>query len=171
MLKVTVDDEARRTKVLQVDRVGNDWTTEAGIFKGDIAPLGNNRYHVIWDNRAYSVEIVDTDLPAKTFGIRINGRLYTTAVKDELDQVLEQLGLGQQQSKIKINNVKAPMPGLIQSVGVKAGDEVLKGDSLLVLVAMKMENVIKASGDGTVKALMIEPGQSVEKNQVLLEFE
>jgi biotin carboxyl carrier protein len=70
----------------------------------------------------------------------------------------------------KINNVKAPMPGLIQSIAVAEGDSISKGDNLLVLVAMKMENVIKSSGSGVIKTLKVMSGQIVEKNQVLLEF-
>jgi biotin carboxyl carrier protein len=62
------------------------------------------------------------------------------------------------------------MPGLIQSIAVAEGDSIAKGDNLLVLVAMKMENVIKSSGSGIIKTLKVMPGQIVEKNQVLLEF-
>jgi biotin carboxyl carrier protein len=70
----------------------------------------------------------------------------------------------------KVNTVKAPMPGLIIDLRVKAGDTVKEGDPLLVLEAMKMENIIKAHGDGTVKQVKIKKGDSVEKNQVLIDF-
>ena len=62
------------------------------------------------------------------------------------------------------------MPGLIQSVDVEVGQVINKGDILLVLVAMKMENAIKAPADATVKAIRITPDSSVEKNQILIEF-
>jgi acetyl/propionyl-CoA carboxylase alpha subunit len=91
-------------------------------------------------------------------------------LKDRIDLLLEGMGLHAKVTN-KINHLKAPMPGLIHSVAVKEGDKVSKGDILLVLVAMKMENVIKAAGDGTVKSMKIIAGQTVEKNQVMLEFE
>ena len=70
----------------------------------------------------------------------------------------------------KINSLKAPMPGLIIDLKVKAGDTVKQNDPLLILEAMKMENIIKSPGEGVVKLVKIKKGDSVEKNQVLIEF-
>ena len=63
------------------------------------------------------------------------------------------------------------MPGIIKALNVKAGQQVKKGDVLLVLEAMKMENEIKAVKDGIVKKVNAEAMSSVEKNELLLEFE
>jgi biotin carboxyl carrier protein len=71
----------------------------------------------------------------------------------------------------KVNNLKAPMPGLVLRMNVKVGDTVKKGDALLVLEAMKMENVIKAAGDGVVKKITATEKTAVEKGAVLIEFE
>ena len=70
----------------------------------------------------------------------------------------------------KVNNIKAPMPGLIIDLRVKEGDKVMPGDALLILEAMKMENMIKASAESIVKSVKVKKGDSVEKNQVLIEF-
>ena len=70
----------------------------------------------------------------------------------------------------KINNIKAPMPGLIIDLKVKIGDSVKTGDQLLILEAMKMENILKAQGEGIVKNVKVKKGDSVEKGQVLIEF-
>lgn len=71
----------------------------------------------------------------------------------------------------KINEIKAPMPGLILSVDVKIGQEVKEDDSLLVLEAMKMENVLTSPRDGIIKYISITKGETVNKNQLLIEFE
>ena len=126
-------------------------------------------YHVIWNDRSFEVEVVEQDPVAKKTVLKINGQLLTTTAQDRVALLLESMGMGQA-ATAKINDVKAPMPGLIQSVTVTVGDTVQKGDILLVLVAMKMENAIKAPTDATIKAIRIEPGTSVEKNQVLIEF-
>ncbi|MCL2702274.1 MAG: biotin/lipoyl-binding protein [Defluviitaleaceae bacterium] len=64
--------------------------------------------------------------------------------------------------------VKAPMPGTIMSVKVNAGDTVKRGDDLLILEAMKMENEIKADRDGTVAAVHVTQGASVNTGDTLI---
>jgi len=67
--------------------------------------------------------------------------------------------------------LKAPMPGLVVRVEVDAGQAVATGAGVLVLEAMKMENELRASAGGTVRAVLVRSGQAVEKGQVLVEFE
>jgi biotin carboxyl carrier protein len=70
-----------------------------------------------------------------------------------------------------MNNVKAPMPGLVVNILVEIGQEIKKGDSLVILEAMKMENVLKATGDAKVKSILISKGGAVTKGQIMIEFE
>jgi biotin carboxyl carrier protein len=69
------------------------------------------------------------------------------------------------------NTVKAPMPGIILEVRVSTGDAVKKGDTLLILEAMKMENAILSPMDGVVKKILSEKGETVDKNKLLIELE
>ena len=63
------------------------------------------------------------------------------------------------------------MPGLVLDIPVEVGQEVEKGEGVLILEAMKMENVIKSAGVGTIKAIHIKQGEAVEKGQLLIEME
>jgi biotin carboxyl carrier protein len=65
-------------------------------------------------------------------------------------------------------HLKAPMPGLIIAVNVSEGDEVKKGQVLLILESMKMQNELKAPRDGTINRVRVKPGESVEQKQTLL---
>jgi pyruvate carboxylase subunit B len=65
----------------------------------------------------------------------------------------------------------APMPGLVVRVAAAVGDPVQAGQALVVMEAMKMENELRASAPGRVKAILVAPGQAVEKGTVLLELE
>jgi hypothetical protein len=70
----------------------------------------------------------------------------------------------------KQGQVKAPMPGMVLKVLAHEGQQIAKGDSLLLLEAMKMENIIKSPVDGLIKKIYIAEKDKVEKNQVMVEF-
>ena len=137
----------------------------------DFIVNGENHFHLLDEaNTAFQVELVSADYRAKAFVFKVNGNLYTTKISDKYDQLVQKLGLkvgGNQ----KINDLKAPMPGLVIDIAVSVGQQVFKGEKLLILEAMKMENVIKAAADVTIKAIHITKGQAVDKSQLLLEFE
>jgi biotin carboxyl carrier protein len=101
--------------------------------------------------------------------IKINQTTYNVSVKDKYDELLHQLGLDKALSN-KLTNIKAPMPGLVLNILVGEGTEVKKGDALIVLEAMKMENILKAPADAKVKSVSVKKGMAVEKNQILIEF-
>ncbi|MFT4662960.1 MAG: biotin carboxyl carrier protein, partial [Patiriisocius sp.] len=86
------------------------------------------------------------------------------------DILLDQLGMGNMTVK-RMKDIKAPMPGLVLDIKIQAGDEVEAGDVILVLEAMKMENMIKSPGAGKIKTIKIKKGEAVEKGQVLIEVE
>ena len=71
----------------------------------------------------------------------------------------------------KVSKLKAPMHGKVLDVVVTVGQEVVKGDGLVIVEAMKMENVLKADDVGVVKSVNVSIGEAVEKNNVLIEFE
>lgn len=154
-----------------------DFSEEKGL-KGTIngAPFdmdfvdGEQSKHLIYDNKSYSVALVDFNKEEKSCVIRVNNREILVNVKDRFDALLEQLGMDNLNSQ-KVNEVKAPMPGLVIDVLVEVGAEVKKGDGLLVLEAMKMENILKSPTDGIIKSIEVSKSVAVEKNQVLVSFE
>ncbi|PRY16180.1 biotin carboxyl carrier protein [Pontibacter ummariensis] len=138
-------------------------------FDWDISPIGPNTFHIIKDARSFTAELVSADYQAKTFTFKINGLVQTVSVKDRFDLLLDQLGMSNANAQ-KLNDVKAPMPGLILEIKVQPGQEVKKGDPIMILEAMKMENILKSPGDGVVKEVKVKERQNVEKNQVLIQF-
>ncbi len=135
----------------------------------DLVSAGDGAFHVIRDSKGYSVEILAADYSAKTFTIRVNGHDYDVQAQDHFDELLEKMGL-QSLGSNKVENIKAPMPGLVLEILVEAGQNVQKGDSVLILEAMKMENVLKAPGDGVVQSIEVAKGNAVEKNAVLIKM-
>lgn len=126
-------------------------------------------FHILKNNVSYNVDIIRISKEDKTALIRVNGNKYEVKVTDKFDELLKNLGMDSLAAK-KINNIKAPMPGLVLNIIAKEGDAVKKGDPLLVLEAMKMENILKSPTDGVVKRIAVTKGVAVEKNQLLIEF-
>ncbi|QXV65896.1 acetyl-CoA carboxylase biotin carboxyl carrier protein subunit [Mucilaginibacter sp. 21P] len=135
----------------------------------DVRQLNDNLYHIIKNRGSYNAEMVSFDPQTKTAEIKVNNNLYTVSAKDEFDQLLDQMGLSNLMAA-KVSDIKAPMPGLVLKVLVEEGAEVKKGESLFILEAMKMENIIKSPADVTIQTIKMQPGDKVEKGQVLMLF-
>ena len=160
---------ANQNKEYQIGFESGVFTIEGQTLDLDISVLDERRFHLLFNNKSYNAEVLSADSGTKTFEIKVNGLIHSIKVKDKFDQLLEQLGMSNANAS-KVNDIKAPMPGLILDIHVKEGDTVEKGDPIMVLEAMKMENVIKSPGSGEVKSLKVNTGESVEKNQVLIQF-
>lgn len=140
----------------------NDQDTDYKVHQID-----ETRLLIFYKNRSYEIEKVKSE--GKSYQLKINGKLVDVDIKDHLDKILEKLGMDAALVET-LNEVIAPMPGAILDVLVKEGDEVQQGDPLLILEAMKMENIIKSPGEGTVSKVNVEKGQNVEKGHALIIF-
>ena len=136
----------------------------------DFVERAANNYHILKENQSFDVHVVASDFNQKRYTIQVNGNHYEVTISNSLDMLISELGLEANSSQ-KANNVKAPMPGLIVSIDVNAGQEVSEGEGILVLEAMKMENTLLAPKDGIVKAIMVKAGDKVEKSELLIEME
>ena len=135
----------------------------------DIINTGENIFHILYKNKSYTVNALDINHETKTCMLRVNGRKISFELKDEYDELLEKMGMAAGAKK-KLNELKAPMPGLVIRALVKEGDTVKKGDGLLLLEAMKMENILKSIGDGVVKKIHVSEKDKVDKGQLLISF-
>ena len=115
-------------------------------------------------------ELLEDNSEDNSLKIKINQRVFEVKKKGELDDLISALGLDIPKVR-KLKELQAPMPGRIVQVSVTVGQELNIGDEILSLEAMKMENILKAEGVGTVKAIFAEANQVVEKGFVLIEFE
>jgi biotin carboxyl carrier protein len=136
----------------------------------DWVKIGDDKYHVLFNNTSYTVELLGKDETGKQLTLVVNGQKQVVQVQDQFDTLLKQLGMDKMVAS-KVNEVKAPMPGLVLRILVEEDQAVKKGDALLVLEAMKMENIIKAAGEGVIKKIQVSPKVAVDKNQVMMVME
>jgi biotin carboxyl carrier protein len=126
--------------------------------------------HILKDGKKYEATIIGTNYAERSFEIKINGTKFKLHIADRYERLIKTMGL-QTGGSSKINEIKAPMPGLVIGIMVTPGQVIKKGDPLLILEAMKMENVLKSAGDGIVKSIEVTQGAPVHKGTILIRFE
>ncbi len=162
MIKATVNGK----KEFTIDNNSLDGTA----VEWDILEVRDNTFHILLNNKSYNATLISFNREEKTMVVNVNGNDYEISVRDKYDLLLQQLGISASASAAA-QNIKAPMPGLIIQLLAEEGQEVKKGDAVMILEAMKMENVLKSPRDGKVKKIKAALRQAVEKGQVLIEFE
>ncbi|MBV7532591.1 biotin/lipoyl-containing protein [Chitinophaga sp. sic0106] len=132
--------------------------------------LPGGDYSVIMDGFSYQAQVIKVDKEAKTVLLQINQQQYEVAIEEPIDQLLAAMGIKDAMAK-KVNDIKAPMPGLVLKVLVEPGQAIKKGDPVLILEAMKMENVFKSATDAIVREIKVSERTAVEKGEVLIVLE
>jgi biotin carboxyl carrier protein len=127
-------------------------------------PLGNNRFSFILNGKSHLIHLIKEN---HTYHIHVNGHYFPVHVEDERTRELRQL-VAQSAPSGGGQTVYAPIPGLITGIKVREGDQVKKGDGVILLEAMKMENEIRADSDGLISEIKINEGMTVEKDQPLM---
>lgn len=129
----------------------------------------NGEFHVLFNNQSFRARLIERNKALHTATFEIEGELFEVKVLDQFDELVSKMGINLSVAQVK--DMKAPMPGLVLQVSVKPGDVVEKDQPLLILEAMKMENVLKSPAAGSLASVEVKPGDKVDKNQVLLRFD
>ena len=134
----------------------------------DFHPVaGQPVYSLLVNGRSYEAYVNPLD---DGLQVLLQGRLYPVTVEDERTKRLRESSSGQPITKGEIH-VKAPMPGLVVATLVEPGHAVEKGELLIILESMKMQNELKAVRSGMISRVRVKAGDSVEQNQVLMTIE
>ncbi|WP_215226267.1 acetyl-CoA carboxylase biotin carboxyl carrier protein subunit [Echinicola shivajiensis] len=164
MYSVSINEEN-----FSIEHDGEDFLINGKALHWDLYQFNERHFNIIYNHKSYNIELVRLDPKKKSLTLKLNNKQAEIQIRDKFDLLLEKLGInGREDHKPK--SVTAPMPGLILEIQVTAGEQVTKNQPLLILEAMKMENILKAPGDGLVKEIRVKKGDSVEKNQVLIQF-
>jgi biotin carboxyl carrier protein len=169
MYSITVNGNKTFKTDLALSGNNFEGTLNDQLIKGDLLKINAYQYHVLYNNTSYNVEVVKLNAEERSMVLKINSVKFTLQLKDKYDELLHNLGLDNLAVK-KVNDIKAPMPGMVLNILVNEGDTVKKGDALLILEAMKMENILKSPSDGVIKKIAAVKGTAVEKNQLLIQF-
>jgi biotin carboxyl carrier protein len=132
-------------------------------FLVDGKKTGRTNYSLIVDNRSFEIEV---DSAEDEYRVLVDGRNYHVHLVDE-----RRVRVGGGQSDIQLQGrqkVSVPMPGKVIAVLVSEGDSVERGQGLVIVEAMKMENEVRSPIAGEVKEIKVKPGDAVEGGAVLV---
>jgi biotin carboxyl carrier protein len=168
MIRATTPDG--QSLALEFNEAGTDVTVNGKRSPIDIQRTGNRYFHILRSNRSWNAEVLHIDREAKTVRLVVNGKEFSIALRQPIDDLLSSMGMAGGTLKNQ-KEVKAPMPGMVLKMLVSEGQAVSRDEPLVILEAMKMENVIKSPVDGTIRRIGASQGLAVEKNTVLVEFD
>jgi biotin carboxyl carrier protein len=146
-----------------------DISSEA-ISKLDAIKISDSKYHILHHDTSYNSEIITSDFNSKSYQVKVNNNTFDIKIKNPLDLLIKDMGFSIGSAK-HIDSIKAPMPGLILEISVTVGQAVKENDALLILEAMKMENILTSPRDGIIKSISVKKGNTVDKGTLLIEFE
>lgn len=159
-------DESKENDTVVLD--GSAAEVNGKRYQYDFKFINDNVLVLRIYNENFFIEVSDNG--DEDLELRIKDELIKLRCRSELDVLLESMTNGDAGKRIK-KEIHSPMPGIIKKLNVSEGQSVMKGDVLLVLEAMKMENEIRAASDGVIKKIKVSQMNTVEKNELLLEFE
>lgn len=165
MLKIKINEDNNVSVEFRDDTVYVDNKR----VEADISLLSEGVLHILSNHKSFVAEIIKHDLEKKTLIIRLGDAIHQLSLANAYEDLMHKIGIQSEQGNT-VKELRAPMPGLILELHVDEMDQVSEDDNLVVLEAMKMENVLKAPSDLIIKKILVAPGDNVEKNQRLIEF-
>ncbi len=140
-------------------------SVDGKVYEVDFESVsGQPVYSLIVDGRSHESYIYQGD---ENWQVLLRGRLYPVTVEDEREKRLR-AAAGGGVAETGEFHLRAPMPGLVVAIPVTEGQQVKKGQVILILESMKMQNEIKAPRDGVIGRIRVKPGETVEQKQTML---
>ncbi len=161
---VTINDRKHVIKILSPDKI----LLEGKEYSCELLHLSGNVYILQLNNNFYNVSV--ESIRNGSISLLVKGNRFESIIRTSLQEKASQL-LQQSGVSHKRVEVKAPMPGMILKINKKAGESIVKGETILILEAMKMENDLHAPKTGLIKDIFIKEGTAVEKGTVLFSIE
>jgi len=159
-------EQTYRVEIDEVEKAVYKVSVDGNEFLVDGKKTGRTNYSLIVDNRSFEIEV---DNSADEYRVLVDGRNYHVNLVDE-----RRIRVGGTQAGLQFQGrqkVSVPMPGKVIAVLVAEGDAVEKGQGLVIVEAMKMENEVRSPINGEVKEIKVGPGETVEAGAVLVVVE
>jgi len=165
-LKFWAEVEGRAVPLEVTSEGGRYRVTVAGeTLELDARRVGESGWSLLLGTESHLADLSDEE---GVTVVSVEGEIHRVRVEEESRYLIRTRG-GTVAARGQV--LKAPMPGRVVLIEVAVGQRVSRGDGLVILEAMKMENEFRATGDGTVKEIRVQPGQAVNPGDVLVVIE
>ncbi|WP_372771883.1 acetyl-CoA carboxylase biotin carboxyl carrier protein subunit [Mangrovibacterium sp.] len=167
-IDVKLDDRIAKIKVLNQNENLLEIMVDDQVYLVDLMHNDEGTFSILENNRSHNITLVPST-KKKAYTAYTLYNTFDLEIIDAESRYIRNRGEGVlAQSEKKIT---APMPGKIVKVLVETGQTVTKGQTAVIISAMKMESEYKSAVDGVVKKVNVKAGDTVESNQVLIEFD
>lgn len=163
-----IDDRLAKLEFLERDNDKLVVKVDDKKYELDIVNVGKGNYSVLFAGKSYNIELVEGESPKK-YIVNTLYRTFALEVVDAETRYLWNRGNGLHEESA--NTIVSPMPGKVVKVFVSHGQEVIAGETLIVISAMKMESEYKSKTHGIVKKIFVNEGDTVQGNQPLVTIE
>jgi biotin carboxyl carrier protein len=157
-----------RDTTISLEKKNHIWFPQGGQDL-ELVHVSDTHKRVYAKGKVYNITVLNPATADGEIELLLNQKRVKVNISSPLDELLKSMGLDNA-LEVKVTNLSSPMPGLVIKSSVNAGDQVRKGDPLMVLEAMKMENILKATADVTIDKINVKAGEAVEKGAILIEF-
>ena len=135
----------------------------------DFTPIDTHTFITVWKHKVYRIHILSSDFKENRIRVQVNQRVYDVPANHLYEDILQKIGIEIGKNKT-VPELLAPMPGKVVEIFVKEGEFIQKGQRILSLEAMKMENILTATEDAYIESICINTFDTIEKGQLLVKY-
>jgi biotin carboxyl carrier protein len=167
-LEIKINERTSWVKLIQQNGNILEIDVDGKIYLVDLLHTPDGSFSIIESGKSYNIELVPQNQPKKYTAHTLYNTYDVEIVDAEARYLINRGSNGAASSE---KTISSPMPGKIVKVLLNEGDVVQKGDTAIIIAAMKMESEYKAAVDGIVKKVNVKEGDTIEGNQILIEIE
>lgn len=167
-VEIKVEDRVAWVNLLNQDGNLLEVEVDGKIYNVDLLHTLDGTFSILESGHSYNIELVPHNVPKKYTAHTLYKSFEIEVIDAEARYLINRGGNGFGSNE---KNISSPMPGKVVKILVSEGDPIKKGETAVIISAMKMESEYKAPKDGLVKKINIKEGETVEGNQILIELE
>jgi biotin carboxyl carrier protein len=167
-LEIKIDERTAQVELLSLEENIARVKVDDKVYEVDIVMVEEMVYSMLYNGRSYNIEMIQGETQFKYY-VNSLYNSYNVEIHDPASRL--KLGKAKEETGGDTTNIISPMPAKIVKVLVKEGDEVKKGQTVVIVSAMKMEMEFKAKKDGKIKKINVKEEDTVGVNEVLIILE